>query len=94
MKKFVRAGTKPTLILNSAVGKDRPNKSNIASPAKAGAQFFNELLSEPRLRQEGYFNPLPIRQKRAEHLSGKRIWQYLLCDVLMFQAWLEQEQGD
>ena len=50
------------------------------------------LLNESRLRQEGFFNPVPIRQKWSEHLSGKRNWQYHLWDVLIFQAWLEQEQ--
>lgn len=49
------------------------------------------LLDESRLRREGYFNPQPIRQKWAEHLSGQNNWQYLLWDVLMFQAWLEKE---
>lgn len=47
------------------------------------------LLDESRLRREGYLNPGPVQQKWAEHLSGKRNWQYHLWDVLMFQAWLE-----
>lgn len=47
------------------------------------------LLAEDRLRRDSFFNPGPIRAKWAEHLSGKRNWQYLLWDVLMFQAWLE-----
>jgi len=51
------------------------------------------LLDEGRLRAEGYFNPAPIRAKWAEHLSGKRNWQYLLWDVLMFQAWLERQHA-
>ena len=50
------------------------------------------LLDETRIRQEGFLNPMPIRQKWAEHLAGKRNWQYHLWDVLMFQAWLEQNK--
>lgn len=47
------------------------------------------LLDESRLRHEGYFHPLPIRKKWAEHLSGQRNWASQLWSVLMFQAWLE-----
>ncbi len=49
------------------------------------------LLNADRLRHEGYFNVSMVRQKWAEHISEKRNWQYLLWDVLMFQAWLEKQ---
>ncbi|MEI6146599.1 MAG: asparagine synthase (glutamine-hydrolyzing) [Methylococcales bacterium] len=49
------------------------------------------LLDETRLRNEGFFHPAPIRKKWLEHLSGQRNWQYHLWDVLMFQAWLEEQ---
>jgi asparagine synthase (glutamine-hydrolysing) len=49
------------------------------------------LLDETRLRDEGFFNPAPIRNLWQEHLSGQRNWQYHLWDVLMFQAWFEQQ---
>jgi len=54
-------------------------------------EWAEELLDESRLRQEGFFNPEQIRQKWREHLSGTRNWQYQLWDVLMFQAWLEEQ---
>jgi asparagine synthase (glutamine-hydrolysing) len=55
-------------------------------------EWAEALLDERRLSQEGTFNPAPIREKWAEHLSGKYNWQYYLWDVLMFQAWSEAQR--
>ena len=48
------------------------------------------LLNESKLKQEGFFKPQPIRQKWAEHVAGTRSWQSYLWNVIMFEAWLEE----
>ena len=50
--------------------------------------WAGDLLSERRLRQDGYLEPAPVREKLAEHVGGARNWQHHLWNVLMFQSWL------
>jgi asparagine synthase (glutamine-hydrolysing) len=45
------------------------------------------LLDERRLRIDGFLDAAVVRQKWAEHLSGRRNRQYALWGVLMFQEW-------
>jgi asparagine synthase (glutamine-hydrolysing) len=54
-------------------------------------EWAEALLAEARLRNEGFFDPAPIRQKWRAHLAGEN-WAYWLWDVLMFQSWWEQQR--
>ncbi len=50
--------------------------------------WAESLLTQGALADGGLLEPKPIRRLWTEHVSGQRNWQYLLWDVLMFQAWL------
>ncbi|MDP2006322.1 MAG: asparagine synthase (glutamine-hydrolyzing) [Rubrivivax sp.] len=51
------------------------------------------LLAPERLQREGYVAIAPVRQAWAEHQSGRRNRAPELWDVLMFQAWLQEQRA-
>jgi asparagine synthase (glutamine-hydrolysing) len=53
--------------------------------------WAHELLSESRLRREGYFSARGVQEIWAEQLAGKRRWDSALWRLLMFQSWLAME---
>lgn len=51
-----------------------------------------EALLDPKLlREQGFFDPVPIRKMWNEHQSGERRWHSHLWNILMFQSWLEAQ---
>lgn len=54
-------------------------------------EWAESLLAPDRLQRDGFFRVAIVRKKWDEHMSGQRNWAYHLWDVLMFQAWLDNQ---
>ncbi len=74
---------------------ERPKKGfsiPVASWLRGPLREWSEsLLNERRLRQEGFFHPEPIRKCWEQHISRKADHSSKLWGILMFQAWLEEQ---
>jgi asparagine synthase (glutamine-hydrolysing) len=50
-------------------------------------EWAEDLLSERSIAQAGLLDPVPIRQRLAEHQAGARNWHNSLWSALMIQSW-------
>ena len=55
-------------------------------------EWAGDLLNEHRIWDEGYFNPELVKNIWNQHLSKSYDWTPRLWAILMFQAWLDNEQ--
>ena len=53
-------------------------------------EWASDLLTEHRIREDGYIEPSPVLARWRQHQSGERNWGGHLWDILMFQSWLRQ----
>lgn len=53
--------------------------------------WADNLLDFDKISEQGYLNPMLVEKLWNEHKEGKRNWSYILWNILMFQAWLENQ---
>ncbi|MBV8774491.1 MAG: asparagine synthase (glutamine-hydrolyzing) [Deltaproteobacteria bacterium] len=97
-REYKNAGARTKIILKEVLARRVPRplfertKQGFESPIATWLRgplrdWAEDLLHPAALAEDDLLNPVPIREKWAEHLSGRRNWQYALWNVLMLQEW-------
>jgi asparagine synthase (glutamine-hydrolysing) len=86
LRKLLQKYVPPALTERPKMGFGVPIDVWLRGPLREWAE---NLLEEKRLKDDGFLDPYQVRTKWEEHQRGTGRWEFLLWDVLMFQAWLE-----
>jgi asparagine synthase (glutamine-hydrolysing) len=76
------------LVDRPKMGFNLPGAEWLRGPLR---DWTEELLSEDRLIQEGFFNAKYVREILKQHNEGKYNWQAILWRLLAFQSWVSKE---
>lgn len=55
--------------------------------------WAEDMLDRRRLEEDGFFEAAKVRALWDDHLTGRRRTHYVLWDILMFQAWHEENRA-
>jgi asparagine synthase (glutamine-hydrolysing) len=87
LKALLHRYVPPVIVDRPKMGFGVPMGDWLRGPLREWAE---SLLSEERMRTDGWLAPGPIRGVWQSHLDGRSNAQYALWNVLMFQAWLHR----
>lgn len=80
-----------SLIERPKMGFGVPLAAWMRGPLK---EWCENLINKKRLDEEGFFDSNIIQTKWKEHINMKRNWHAQLWDVIVFQAWLEEQKNN
>ena len=89
LRNLLRKYVPPAMTERPKVGFGVPVHMWLRGPLREWAE---NLLDEKRLKDDGFLDPSQVRMKWDEHQRGAGRWEFLLWDVLMFQAWMEHNR--
>lgn len=86
LRRLLHRHVPPALVERPKQGFGAPVGPWLRGPLRDWAEA---LLAPTRLRDEGHFDPAPLRRIWDAFLAGQRKWHTHLWSVLVFQAWYE-----